>query len=196
MESSVFPMQIMLVCPQHVFINTLTTQWVNKGVPSLVQLSLRVDSCEHAASLMIFMKVNVSLHWFKLIYLRSIAKQVIPLLILITLNHPFRMVSISFLNEVWEERKARPVLKCWAPSKEASCTIFKTSLVWLGRGSNPRPPAHGVNALTTEPLLRSPFSLHCSTWQFLFNIKSKAVTDLHGSDCFSPLQHLTILVQY
>ena len=62
MESSVFPMQIMLVCPQHVFINTLTTQWVNKGVPSLVQLSLRVDSCEHAASLMIFMKVNVSLH--------------------------------------------------------------------------------------------------------------------------------------
>ena len=34
------------------------------------------------------------------------------------------------------------------------CTIFITSFVWRGRGSNPRPPAHGADALTTEPPLR------------------------------------------
>ena len=75
-------------------------------------------------------------------------------LILITHDRSFRMVSISFLNEVWEEREARPVLMCWALSKEASGTIFITSLVWRGRRSNPRPPAHGANALTAEPPLR------------------------------------------
>ena len=63
-----------------------------------------------------------------------------------------------FFNEVWEEKEARPVLICWALSKEASGTIFITSLVWRGRGSNPRPPAHGASALTTEPLLLRPLS--------------------------------------
>ena len=87
---------------------------------------------------------------FKLIYLRSIAKQVIPTYI----NHSRPLISDDihlFFNEVWEEREARPVLICWALSKEASGTIFITSLVWRGQGSNPRPPAHGANALTTEP---------------------------------------------
>ena len=91
---------------------------------------------------------------FKLIYLRSIAKQVIP-----TYNNHSRPlipdgIHLFFFNEVWEEREARPVLICWAPSKEASGTIFITSLVWRGRGLNPRPPAHGANALNTEPPLR------------------------------------------
>ena len=89
--------------------------------------------------------------WFKLIYTRSIAKQVIPTYI----NHSRPLIPdgihLFFLNEVLEEREARPVLICWAPSKEASGTIFITSFVWRGRGSNPRPPAHGANALTTEP---------------------------------------------
>ena len=47
---------------------------------------------------------------------------------------------------------------CWALSKEAFGTIFITSLVWRGRGSNPRPPDYGANALTTEPPLRSDFN--------------------------------------
>jgi len=85
------------------------------------------------------------------IYLRFIAKQVIPNYI----NHSRPLIPdgihLFFLNEVWEEREARPVLICRAPSKEASGTIFITTLVWRGRGSNPRPPAHGANALTTEP---------------------------------------------
>jgi len=51
-------------------------------------------------------------------------------LILITLDRSFRMKFISFLNEVWEEREARPILTCWVLSKEASGTIFITSLVW------------------------------------------------------------------
>ena len=38
-------------------------------------------------------------------------------------------------------------------SKEASGTIFITSLVLRGQGLNPRPPAHGANTLTTEPPL-------------------------------------------
>ena len=92
--------------------------------------------------------------WVKLIYLRSIAKQVIPTYI----NHSRPLIPDCipfFFNDVWEEREARPVLICWAPSKEASGTIFITSLVWRSRGSNPRPPAHGANALTTEPPLLS-----------------------------------------
>ena len=32
----------------------------------------------------------------------------------------------DFLNEVWGEREARPILKCWALSKEASGTIFSS----------------------------------------------------------------------
>jgi len=67
---------------------------------------------------------------FKLIYLRSIAKQVIPTYI----NH-FRPLipdgsHLFFFNEVWEEREARPVLICWALSKEASGTILIMSLVF------------------------------------------------------------------
>ena len=92
--------------------------------------------------------------WFKLlIYLRSIAKQVIPTYI----NHSRPLIPdgihLFFWTRFWEEREARPVLICSAPSKEASGTIFITSLVWRGRGSNPRPPAHGANALTTKPPL-------------------------------------------
>ena len=91
--------------------------------------------------------------WFKLIYLRSIAKQVI----LTYINHYRPLIPDDIHLFFWtrlERREARPVLICWAPSKEASGTIFITSLVWRGRGSNPRPSAHGANALTTEPPLR------------------------------------------
>ena len=42
-------------------------------------------------------------------------------------DRSFRMVSISFLNEDWEKRETRPVLICWAQSKEAYGTIFITS---------------------------------------------------------------------
>jgi len=81
---------------------------------------------------------------FKLIHLRSIAKQVSPTYV----NHSRPLIpgGIHF-NKVWEEREARHILICWALSKEASGTIFITSLVWRGQGSNPRPPAHGANAL-------------------------------------------------
>jgi len=90
-------------------------------------------------------------------------------LILITLDCSFQMVPISFFfNKVWEEREARPVLKCWALSKEASCTIFIMSLVWHCRGSNPRPPAHGANALTTEPPLRLNFFTDSSSGVMAF----------------------------
>jgi len=98
-------------------------------------------------------KKSLQKTWFNLIYLRSIAKQVIPTYI----NHSRPLIPdgihLYFLNEVWEEREARSVLICWAPSKEASGTIFISSMVWRGLGSNPRPPAHGANALTTEPPL-------------------------------------------
>ena len=104
--------------------------------------------------------------WFKLIYLRSIAKQVIPTYI----NHSRPLISdgihLFFLNEVWQEKGARPVLICWAPNKEASGTIFITSLVWRGRGTNPRPLAHRANALTTEPPLRSRV---CEEWVYSKN---------------------------
>ena len=92
-------------------------------------------------------RFDLILIWFKLIYLRSIAKQVIPTYI----NHSRPLIPdgihLCFWTRFWEERKARPVLICWAPSKDASGTIFIMSLVWRGRGSNPRPPAHGANAL-------------------------------------------------
>jgi len=65
-----------------------------------------------------------------------------------------RWNSSHFLNEVWEEGEARPILICWALIKEASGTIFIPSLAWSGQPSNPRPPAYGANALTTEPPLR------------------------------------------
>jgi len=62
---------------------------------------------------------------------------------LITLNRSFQIESISFsLNEVWEEKEARPIFICWVLSKEASGTILITSLVWRSRWSNPQPPAH------------------------------------------------------
>ena len=91
--------------------------------------------------------------FFKLIHLRSIAKQVIPSYI----NHYRPLIPdgihLFFLNEVWEDREVWPVHICWALSKEASGTVCIMSLVWRGRGSNPRPPAHGANALTTKPPL-------------------------------------------
>ena len=92
--------------------------------------------------------------WFKLIYLKSITKQVIPTYI----NHSRPLIPddihLFYWTMFWEEREFRPVLISWTPSKEATGTISKTSLVWRGRGSNPRPPAYGANALTTEPPLR------------------------------------------
>jgi len=91
--------------------------------------------------------------WFKLIYLRSIAKQVIRTY----MNHSWPLIPDCIHLFFWmrfEKREARPVLICWAPSNEASGTILIASLVWRGQGSNPRPPAHGANALTTEPRLR------------------------------------------
>jgi len=43
------------------------------------------------------------------------------------------MESISFLNEVWEERESRPILICWALSKEASGTIYNVfGTTWSG----------------------------------------------------------------
>ena len=82
----------------------------------------------------IYLVYLLYLFLFKLIYLRPIANQVIPTYI----NHSRPLISDGihhfffsfFLNEVWEEREARPVLICWAISKEASGTIFITSLVW------------------------------------------------------------------
>jgi hypothetical protein len=40
-------------------------------------------------------------------------------------------------------------LKCGEPHRVAKCTIFIKSLVWPGRGLNPRPP--GLEADTTLP---------------------------------------------
>ena len=98
-------------------------------------------------------------HYFKLIIFKSIAKQVIPTYI----NHSRPLIPdgihLFFLNKVWAEREAGPVLICWTLSKEASGTIFITSLVWRGQGSNPRPPAHRANALTTEPPLQLFYTL-------------------------------------
>jgi len=77
-------------------------------------------------------------------------------LVLITLDRSFQMVSISFLNKVWEEKEARPVLILMLSAKQGSIWYhFITSLVWRGRGSNTRPSAHGANVLTTEPPLDS-----------------------------------------
>ena len=102
-------------------------------------------------------------------------------LILSTLDRSFQMVSISFLNEVWEEREARPILICWALSKEASGTIFISSLVWRGRGSNPRAPAYGANALTAE----APMRLNLCLWftpicNPIFDSLSKAFASTEG----------------
>ena len=135
----------------------------------------------HSLNILLFFK-------FKLIYLRSIAKQVIPTYI----NHSRPLIldgiHLFFLNEVWEEREPRPVLICWALSKEASGTIFMTSLVWRGRGSNPRPPAYGANALTTETPLhllrywcltmtKCRFNTcKCNVLQFSFTCINKCVT--------------------
>ena len=91
-----------------------------------------------------------NLNLFCLGQLRSKLSQ----LILITLDRSFQMESISFLNEVWKDREAISILICWVLSKEASGTIFITSLVWRERGLNHRPPAYGANALTTDPPLR------------------------------------------
>jgi len=38
------------------------------------------------------------------------------------------------------KKEARSISICWGLSNEASGTILKTSLVWRGPGSNPRPP--------------------------------------------------------
>ena len=93
---------------------------------------------------------------FKVIYLRSTAKQVIP-----TYFNYSRLLIPDwkhlFFNEIYVcvGGGARHLLICWAPSKESSGTIFITSLVWRGRGSN-QLLAHVANALsTTEPRLRS-----------------------------------------
>ena len=80
------------------------------------------------------------------ITLRSIAKQVTPTYEYIYMNHsqPLIPAEIHYIfNQVWEEREARPILICWALSNDAAGTILITSLVWRGRGSNPRPPFTG-----------------------------------------------------
>jgi len=95
---------------------------------------------------------NVYVCWFKLIYLRSIAKEVVPTYI----NHSRSLIpdeiQLIFLTR-FERREAKPIPKCWALSKEASGTSFITSLVWHAWGSNLWHPAQVANALTTEPLL-------------------------------------------
>jgi len=80
--------------------------------------------------------------WFIHIYLRSIAKQVIPTYYSLLTAHS-RWNQFFNFNKVLEEREARPILKCWALSKKASVTIFITSLVWRNQGSNPWPPSRG-----------------------------------------------------
>ena len=101
---------------------------------------------------------------FKLIYLRSIAKQVIPTYI----NHSRPLIpdGIHFFF-FWTrfERREEPDLSLYAErqARKHLVPFFITSLVWRGRGLNPRPPAHGANTLTTEPPLReSPQSYE--TW--------------------------------
>ena len=61
------------------------------------------------------------------------------------------MESISCVTRF--ERREKLISICLALSKEASGTIFVTSLVWRGRESNPRTPADGSNALTTKSQL-------------------------------------------
>ena len=92
-----------------------------------------------------------------LIHLRSISKQVISTYI--KQSRPLIPDGIH-LNFERGLREARPVLMCWALSKEASGTIFLASLVERGGGSNPRPPAHGANAL--------PLSHRCGFSHLLF----------------------------
>ena len=72
-----------------------------------------------------------------LIYLRSIAKQVIP-----TSDRAFHMESISSFERVLKKRDMSnlSLLLCVALSKESSGTIFIMHLVWRGRWSSPRPP--------------------------------------------------------
>jgi len=74
-------------------------------------------------------------------------------LILIILDRSFRMKSISFFFERClrgERSLTYPyLLSAWA---RKHLVPFITYLVWRGRGSKPRHPAHGANALTTEPL--------------------------------------------
>jgi len=59
----------------------------------------------------------------------------------------FRWNLSHFLNKVWEEREARPVLICWVQIKEASGTIFIKTLVWGSRVSNPRPTVTSCRAV-------------------------------------------------
>jgi len=63
------------------------------------------------------------------------------------------------LNEFWEKRETSPILICCMLSMDASGTILRTSLVWRGWGSKPRPPAHVADAI--------PLSYRCSIHQLL-----------------------------
>ena len=52
-----------------------------------------------------------------LVYTNASLQSQLSKLILITFDRSFQMEYISFLNEVWEEREAKPNLLCWALSK-------------------------------------------------------------------------------
>jgi len=78
-------------------------------------------------------------------YLRSITKQVVPNYV--TFDCLFQMETITFFKRVSRGERIRPIRICWALNKEASGTIFMTSLILRGRESNPPPLAHWANTL-------------------------------------------------
>jgi len=86
------------------------------------------------------------IYWFKAIHLRSIAKKVI--------NHcrPLMPDGIHLFFWTRFRRREKPDLSLYAErqARKHLVPFFVTSSVWRGRGSNPRPPAYGANALTTE----------------------------------------------
>ena len=91
---------------------------------------------------------------FKLIYLRSFAKQVIQTYI--NRSRPLIPDGIHLIFERGLRGKRSQTCPYILSAKQWSIWYhFITSLVWRGRGSNPWHHAYGANALTTEPPLRS-----------------------------------------
>jgi len=93
-------------------------------------------------------------------------------LIFITLDRSFRVESIFFTKTRFK-RKEKPDLFLYAErfSKEASGTTIITPLECRGRGSNPRPPANGANAL--------PLSHRCSLFSFFYECQYNANHFIH-----------------
>ena len=112
--------------------------------------------------------VHVGVLWFKLIYLRSIAKQVIPTYI----NHSRPLIPggihLFFGRGLRGERSQ--TCPYMLSAKQGSIWYHFYNIFGMTRsGLNPRPPAHGANALTTEPPLW--VYLPSDWWLTVINLK-------------------------